>query len=320
MPGSVAVYFTDLPNSGYTSALAVSPRDHVFLWAPPAINQLVVPVSRPAENQFQWTQRLEESKSSKTKFRRDLAAAGVSIKDLPYGCLAYLAPDSGRDELWSSERAPLWPGWFRAYAFPTMPGAREAFARGLQTWLERARPFGLRKVPEPDVISELTDTPGSATARDADLFWSEPQSSSPPAYRHEYARILNALTDAILRAERGEPLSIDGLTAGFQIERCRLYLLDHGVKDERRRLSEAVGKYRAHLIRLLRWPVFVELAAAEILSQERFGRVLPAYGSEPTPYDGWAELQAYLDDMRVSYREFFSDPLEEMYVAGRAAR
>lgn len=311
--GQVAIYFTDIPQLGYTSALMVSPIDQVLLWAPDSVYQFSIPVSRPSERRVKWTQALAESKASKKKFIQALKQGGSSMDRLPYGSVAYLGHDMGLDELWSQQSAPLWPGWYRVYAFPAAAGAKESFLDRLAKWFDAVAPFGTRAVPDAKATSRFGEELDAAALRDSALFEREPQSERARTYREEYDQILSILKHEIEKVEIGQAMTIDDLSVGFQVGDCRLRLIDYGVKDERRRLSEAVGKYRAHLLRVLRWPIFVEIAAAEIAGNERVGRVLPAYGSEPAPYDGWEELNAYLHDMRLSYPAFFSDPLEDLY-------
>lgn len=308
-----AVYFTDVPQLGYTSALLVSPVDHAWLWAPDGVYNFNVPVSRPSDRRVRWLRSIADSRTSKKRFLQAMKQGGSSMSELPYGSVAYLGPDMGMDELWSQRRPPLWPGWYRAYAIPLAAHARAAFVARLSNWFASAGSFGTRAVPDSAVASVLRGEPESSTSRDHMLFTAEPQSENARAYREEYDQILSVLKRQIDRVENGHPLGLHELGPAFQAEDCSLRLIDYGVKDERRRLSEAVGKYRAHLLRVLRWPIFVEVAAAEIVGNERVGRVLPGYGSEAVPYDGWEDLKAYLDDMRSAHPAFFTDVLEDLY-------
>lgn len=309
-PDRVSVYFTDIAQLAYTSALIVSPLDHAFLWAPDSVYQFSLPVARPSARRARWTLAISESKASKKKFLQALAQSGSAMERLPYGSVAYLGDDMGLDELWSR---PLWPGWHRAYAFPASAQSRQTFMDSLRKWFEGAGKFGVRRVAESEVTRQLGGETTTELVRDRDLFEREPESDHARTYREECQQILATLKREIEKVEGGQGLTIESLSAAFQAEDCCLRLIDYGVKDERRRLSEAVGKYRAHLLRVLRWPIFVEIASAEIVAQERVGLVLPAYGSEPTPYDGWQELKAYLQDMRSNYPAFFEDPLEALY-------
>lgn len=311
--GRATVYFTDIPQVGYISALLVSPRDQALLWAPDSVYQFNIPVSRPSNRRVKWIQSIAESKTSKKKFLQALKQAGSAMERLQYGSVAYLGQDMGLDELWSQRSPPLWPGWFRAYAFPASAGGKGVFVEKLAKWFEAAAPFGTRAVPDSEVTGQLGAELDAKAMRDSALFTREPEGENARTCREEYEQILSIMKHEIEKAEAGRPMTIDDLSAGFQAEDCWLRLIDYGVKDEKRRLSEAVGKYRAHLLRVLRWPIFVEVAAAEIAGNERVGRVLPAYGSEPAPYDGWEELKAYLQDMRLRHPAFFSDALEDLY-------
>jgi hypothetical protein len=311
--GRCAIYFTEIGSLGYISALLLSPIDEAFLWAPDSVYHFNVPVARPAKRRANWINAISDSKASKKKFVQALMKAGSSMQRLPYGSVAYLGHDMGLDEHWSQLVRPLWSGWYRAYAIPATAGARESFIDRLAQWFDAVGSFGLRTASEARVGAELEGKLQDDALRDRDLFTKEPESDHARTYREEYQQIVIALKHEIANAEGGQPMQIDDLSATFQPGDCRLRLIDYGVKDERRRLSEAIGKYRAHLLKALRWPIFIEVAAAELAGQQRVGRALPAYGSEPTPYDGWEDLEAYVEDMHLSYPAFFNDPLEDLY-------
>lgn len=310
--GECRVYFTEITTLGYTSALLVGSKDTVFLGAPAGLFDAANP-AQECEVRSQWIRRFIDSKATKRKFVSVLSAADISMERLPYGSLAYLAHDFTYQERWSKSRAPLWSGWYRTYVFPTTPSAKKVFIAKLAEWFDAATPFGTRSVLDSTISAKNSDQVSARTLRDRALFSAELDSSQPRIYRQEYEQILSTLKQEIEKAEVGQAITTNELSDNFQEAGCRLRLNDSVVKDERRRLIEAIGKYRARLLRILRWPIFVGIATAEIMRSEIVD-CLPAYGFEPAPYDGIEELKAYLVDMRSTYPAFFKDPFEDLYL------
>jgi hypothetical protein len=312
-PAQISIHFTDLPDCDYTSALLVSPLNATFLYAPPGVFEFTIPASRPSARRVRWLQARADDRSSRRRFLQALRRAAVPMNSLPYGSLAYLAPDMGLDENWSKRLGPLWPGWYRVYAFPRGAEMRDAFTEAMEFWFSGTRVHGLRTCADELVRRGLDGEVTPALLRDRALFSAEPDAGSPQETRREFEALVDLIESEAERAQSYNGLTIADLSATFQPGDCLFRLVDHGVKDERRRLGEALGKYRAHLVRALGWPIFIEAAAAELEARARVGRVLPAYGSEPCPYDGWSELQQYLHTMREAHPDFFTDPFEPLY-------
>jgi hypothetical protein len=306
-PAVVNVWYTDVEPLGYVSALVAAPVGASFLRMPlPHVNYAVMHAC-DSKRRLAWMSNLANSETTARTFSRFASRCGLKKRQIPFGAIAYLGHDMGREEQWAQG---VWPGWFRVYALPLQSVQNGSFVAALGRYIEAGEDFTLR----PCEASSLGEQ-GRVLQHDdltSSLFVDGVDGSSDKDVAR-FARLLGTID-----SELAHPwISIPSLSPGFQPQDCRLWLANVvlGQRNEHTQMLEELSARRARLIRVLGWPLFVDVAAGVLAADAEFPSSLYLHLNIRTDVGDVAvhELSEHVAEVRARFPELTQDPLNNLY-------
>lgn len=297
------VWCTSVESLGYVSVMAAAPIDHCFLRCPLPHMDFAIMHACKSEKRIAWMSRYDSNMSTSRAFSKYLASSGLTKRQLPFGSIAYIGHDMGREEQWGKK---VWPGWFRVYAIPVdvEPGR---LVEALGAYVEAGGKFSMRSCNDLEVKRALMQ-PEYDELTDA-LFVSGVDDDGGQG-QAQYMR----LTKALDAEARSQSITLSQLPPIFQPEDCRLWLASValGPPSQLTAMLEMVSAKRSRLIQVLGWPLFVDVAASVVQAEEQEPS---RFQSERTgiALEALADLRNYLLEMSEKFPPLMQDPFEGLY-------
>ncbi|MES2041210.1 MAG: hypothetical protein V4495_25610 [Pseudomonadota bacterium] len=199
-----------------------------------------------------------------------MASHELTAQNIPYGLLAFdgglLSPSS---IAYNKKERPLNPLWFRTYLIPRTPDARKNLTQVLREYIaERGiffiKPFDDEKLLNTDWQERFL---GGDEHEDAVLFRNMYGGAESA---HKDSIQIAMLENVLVELEKGNPLDFLSTSPNlddfsFQISypySVVNYLKDYDAMNRGQRHNDLVNALRAHLVRRLEWPVFIQSARA----------------------------------------------------------
>ena len=324
---TLMLYFLDFEKLPWTAAIVAAPRNHVLVSVPRSSYDTAEIAVDAEPQQASWIQSFFIDKETRKKFKKELASHELTAQNIPYGLLAFdgdfLSPSS---IAYNKKERPLNPLWFRTYLIPRTPDARTNLTQVLREYIaERGmffvRPFDDEKLFNSDWQERFL---GVDDHDEAVLFrnmYGGPESAKKDSIQIEMLEhILAELDNGILLDFLSMSPNLDDFS--FQISYPYVfgnYPKDYDAMNRGQRHVDLVNALRAHLVRRLEWPVFIQSArAGRETAIERIKK-----GPKPPAgllkFNAVEEMDLFLQSMQEKYPSYWQSSWDDVWRTASAS-
>ncbi|MFZ6712342.1 hypothetical protein [Undibacterium sp. TC9W] len=315
------LYFLDFEKLPWTAAILVAPGNHVLVSVPRSSYDTAEIAVDVGPQQASWTQSFFTDKQTRVKFKKELLSHGLTEQDIPHGLLAFdgglLNPQSTG---FNKKERPLNPLWFHSYLIPKTPDARANLTQVLHEYMAERGIFFVRPFDDEQLLN--TDWQerflGAHEHEEAILFRNMYGGAETARKDSMQIEMLENVLEDLDKGASLDFLAMSPNSDDFSLQISYPYVFgnypkDYDAMNRGQRHVDLVNALRAHLIRRLEWPVFIQAARAC-----RAGAI-DRLNKGPKPplgllrFEVIEELDFFLQTMRQKYPSYWQSSWDDVW-------